>query len=118
MLLSVILRQIVEGVVLADDQSTQLVTVREVARHLNVDEKTVYPLAQRGSLPGFNVVGTWRFKWSDLDEWVDLRTRSGKASNRGEIDGITIKLGKQFLSRIYVELFEATKALLEEEPRL
>jgi excisionase family DNA binding protein len=32
--------------------------VREVAGYLNVDEKTVYRLAQRGGLPGFKVAGT------------------------------------------------------------
>ena len=29
-------------------------TVRDVAAFLNVDEKTIYRLAQKGDLPGFN----------------------------------------------------------------
>ena len=56
---------------MADDLSTQSMTVRDVAKHLNVDEKTVYRLAQRGELPGFKVAGTWRFKRSDLEDWID-----------------------------------------------
>ena len=56
---------------MADDLSVQTMTVRDVARHLNVDEKTVYRLAQRGQLPGFKVAGTWRFKRVDLDDWIE-----------------------------------------------
>lgn len=33
----------------------QAMTGRDVAGHLNVDEKTVYRLPNRGNLPGFNV---------------------------------------------------------------
>lgn len=32
-------------------------TVRDVAAYLNVNEKTVYRLAQRRELPGFKVAG-------------------------------------------------------------
>ncbi len=39
------------------DVSTQAMTVRDVARYLNVNEKTVYRLARRGRLPGFKAVG-------------------------------------------------------------
>ncbi len=46
-------------------------TVREVAGYLNVDEKTVYRLAQRGELPGFKVAGTWRFRKGDIDGWIE-----------------------------------------------
>lgn len=45
-------------------------TVRDVAGYLNVHEKTVYRLAQRGDLPGFKVAGAWRFRPEDLEKWV------------------------------------------------
>lgn len=45
-------------------------TVREVAGYLNVDEKTVYRLAQGAKLPEFKVAGTWRFKKHDIDNWI------------------------------------------------
>jgi excisionase family DNA binding protein len=52
-------------------------TVRDVADYLNVDEKTVYRLAQRGGLPGFKAAGTWRFKREDIDSWIEQqKTRS------------------------------------------
>ena len=68
---------------MADDHSTQTMTVRDVARHLNVDTKTVYRLAQRGRLPGFKVAGTWRFKRSDLEDWIDRQKQvAAKQANR------------------------------------
>jgi excisionase family DNA binding protein len=48
-------------------------TVRDVAATLNVDEKTIYRLAQRGELPGFKVAGAWRFQWTDLQLWINER---------------------------------------------
>ncbi len=48
-------------------------TVRQVATYLNVNQKTVYRLAQRHELPGFKVAGTWRFLPSDLESWVQRR---------------------------------------------
>ena len=50
-----------------------VLTVREVAAYLNVGEKTIYRLAQRGELPGFKVAGTWRFRHADMDAWIEGR---------------------------------------------
>jgi excisionase family DNA binding protein len=51
----------------------QALTVKEVAVVLNVDEKTIYRLAQKGNLPGFKVAGAWRFQRSDLLQWISTR---------------------------------------------
>jgi excisionase family DNA binding protein len=51
-------------------------TVRQVAAYLNVNEKTVYRLAQRRDLPAFKVAGAWRFKREDIDLWIE-RQKSG-----------------------------------------
>jgi len=51
-------------------------TVREVATYLNVNEKTVYRLAQKGDIPGFKVAGTWRFRREDIDRWIDDQKRA------------------------------------------
>jgi excisionase family DNA binding protein len=45
-------------------------TVKDVAQCLNVDEKTIYRLAQKGNLPGFKVAGAWRFQKQDLAKWI------------------------------------------------
>ncbi len=55
-------------------------TVKDVATFLNVDEKTVYRLSQKGDLPGFKVAGAWRYQRSDIQSWIDARKSSGSAS--------------------------------------
>jgi excisionase family DNA binding protein len=61
---------------------TSAMTVREVASHLNVAEKTIYRLAQKGDLPGFKVAGAWRFRREDLDKWIEAQKEA--ASKQGE----------------------------------
>jgi len=41
-------------------------TVKDVASYLNVDEKTIYRLVSRGSIPGFKVSGSRRFQMHDV----------------------------------------------------
>ena len=48
-------------------------TVRDVAKFLNVGNITVYRLVQSGELPGFKVAGSWRFQKADLERWIDER---------------------------------------------
>ena len=45
-------------------------TVPQVADLLQLSEKTVYRLAQRGKLPGFKAGGSWRFRRKDFDAWA------------------------------------------------
>jgi excisionase family DNA binding protein len=49
----------------------QILTLKEVAAYLKLAEKTAYRLASEGKLPGFKVGGSWRFKSSDLEEWIE-----------------------------------------------
>ncbi len=53
-------------------------TVRDVAVFLNVDEKTIYRLVTRRELPGFKVLGSWRFQKTDMQLWIDSRKQEGK----------------------------------------
>ncbi len=59
-------------------------TVREVAVYLNVNQKTVYRLAQKGEIPGFKVAGTWRFRREDIDRWIERQMQA--AAGRDERD--------------------------------
>ena len=64
-------------------QPEPAMTVRDVAGYLNVDEKTVYRLAKRGELPGFKVAGSWRFKRTDLDAWIDRQKQAAQDNSGG-----------------------------------
>ena len=48
-------------------------TVRDVAKFLNVGNITVYRLVQAGELPGFKVAGSWRFQEADIRRWIEER---------------------------------------------
>lgn len=66
--------------------SDEILTLPEVALLLKVAEKTVYSMAQRGQLPAFKVGGQWRFKRTDLDEWIeDQKTSARDDRNRGDV---------------------------------
>ncbi|KLV04483.1 DNA-binding protein [Photobacterium aquae] len=56
----------------------QILTLKEVAAYLKLAEKTAYRLASEGKLPGFKVGGSWRFKRTDLEVWIEAqKTYSG-----------------------------------------
>jgi excisionase family DNA binding protein len=49
----------------------QIMTLKELAAYLKLTEKTAYRLAAEKKLPGFKVGGSWRFKSSDLEAWIE-----------------------------------------------
>ncbi|WP_198323094.1 MULTISPECIES: helix-turn-helix domain-containing protein [Methylococcus] len=57
-------------------------TVRNLAEYLNVTEKTIYRLVQRGEIPGFKVAGAWRFQRADIDVWIDDQKRASVSQKR------------------------------------
>ena len=71
-------------VLLGEQMQTEVepaMTVRDVATLLNVDEKTIYRLVTRGELPGFKVLGSWRFQRLDLEAWIDSRKKEALHSH-------------------------------------
>jgi excisionase family DNA binding protein len=62
-------------------------SVDEIARHLGVAKDSIYRWIERRSLPAHRIGRLWKFKISEVDQWV----RAGGAvppqdtpSNRGE----------------------------------
>lgn len=51
-------------------------TLKQLAKYLKLAEKTAYRLAAEGKLPGFKVGGSWRFKHSDIDDWIEQSKKS------------------------------------------
>ena len=47
-----------------------LMTVEDVATYLRVAERTVYDWAQRGSIPCGKLGASWRFRRTDIDQWL------------------------------------------------
>ncbi len=53
---------------------SEILTVREVASLLKINEKTAYKLAAKGEIPGFKVGGSWRFERSEIESWIKRQT--------------------------------------------
>ncbi|TPE46526.1 helix-turn-helix domain-containing protein [Amaricoccus solimangrovi] len=58
--------------------SSEIMTIREVAEYLKLNEKTAYRLAAEGEIPGFKVGGSWRFKRQDIERWIAQKTTEQK----------------------------------------
>ena len=56
----------------------QAMTVKDVAAFLNVNEKTIYRLVIKGQIPGFKVLGSWRFQRRDIDLWIESKKQKPK----------------------------------------
>jgi excisionase family DNA binding protein len=53
-----------------------ILTVREVASYLKLNEKTTYRLAAEGKIPGFRVGGAWRFRLSEIERWIEEQEKT------------------------------------------
>ena len=46
-------------------------TVKDVAKYLQLSTDQIYRLAQQGKIPASKVGARWRFKRERIDEWVE-----------------------------------------------
>jgi excisionase family DNA binding protein len=46
-------------------------TIEEVLSYLRVTPQTIYRLIRCGELPAVRIGRQWRFRRSDLDQWLD-----------------------------------------------
>ena len=51
----------------------EILTLDEVAKYLRVSDRTVYEWAQKGEIPAGKIGTVWRFKKSELEQWVNAR---------------------------------------------
>lgn len=55
--------------------NTEILTIKDLALLLKVKPVTIYKLAGRGRIPGVKIAGSWRFKKSVIDEWMESPER-------------------------------------------
>lgn len=56
--------------------ASDILTLKEVARYMQISTTTVYVLAQMGRMPGaFKLGGRWRFKRSMVDGYFEAGKR-------------------------------------------
>ncbi|MDI6700989.1 MAG: helix-turn-helix domain-containing protein [bacterium] len=52
------------------DKEKEIMTVKQVAEYLQMDEHTIYKLARSGKIPSLKIAGQWRFKKEVIDKWI------------------------------------------------
>jgi PTS system nitrogen regulatory IIA component len=55
-----------------------ILTIEEVAKYLRVSERTVYDWAQKAEIPAGKIGTVWRFKKTDIENWVNERLSMNK----------------------------------------
>jgi len=51
-------------------EEKEIMTVKQVAKYLQMDEHTIYKLARSGQIPSIKIAGQWRFKKEVIDKWI------------------------------------------------
>jgi PTS system nitrogen regulatory IIA component len=64
-----------------------LFTLKQVADRLQLSERTLYRLLDRGELPGHKVGGQWRFRLSEVDYWLDMRLARMRSADLHQLEG-------------------------------
>ena len=59
-----------------------ILTIEEVAKYLRVSDRTVYDWAQKGEIPAVKIGTVWRFKKSEVENWVNERLSSSSNTKR------------------------------------
>ena len=59
-----------------------ILTIEEVAKYLRVSERTVYDWAQKGEIPSGKIGTVWRFKKTDIEQWVNDRLSAGRLGSQ------------------------------------
>lgn len=56
----------------------EILTIDEVAQYLRVSVRTVYEWAQKGEIPAGKIGTVWRFKKTEIEQWINIRLSSKK----------------------------------------
>jgi len=63
-------------------EEKEILTVKQLAEYLQMDEHTIYRLARAKIIPGVKIKGQWRFKKNLIDRWFE--DQSLKSLQKGQ----------------------------------
>jgi excisionase family DNA binding protein len=66
--------------------SEEILEVKEIAKWLKVSTRTVIRLAERGDLVAFKIGDLWRFRRSDVDNYIQQQIQRRQGSNSSDED--------------------------------
>ncbi len=73
----------------------KILTLEEVAALLRVSERTVVDWALKGELPGGKIGTTWRFRESEINEWLNMKLRPRIRKDVSTYNSLSILLFKE-----------------------
>jgi excisionase family DNA binding protein len=56
--------------------NNDIMTMKEMADYLKIAEKTAYRFASEKKVPGFKVGNAWRFRKSEIDNWIKKQEKT------------------------------------------
>ncbi|MBU4457901.1 MAG: helix-turn-helix domain-containing protein [Candidatus Omnitrophica bacterium] len=59
-------------------QSKEVLTVRDVARFLDVHPMTIYKYVKEGKIPAFKIGANWRIRRDSIRKWIDANEQQPK----------------------------------------
>jgi excisionase family DNA binding protein len=62
----------------------EVLTIRELAELLKINEKTAYKLAAEGKIPGFKVGGSWRFERQEIANWIKRKVEEQRKGGKSD----------------------------------
>ncbi|MDA9231341.1 helix-turn-helix domain-containing protein [Rickettsiales bacterium] len=57
-------------------ENNDIMTMKELADYLKIAEKTAYRFASEKKVPGFKVGNAWRFRKSEIDNWIKKQEKT------------------------------------------
>ena len=72
--------------------------VEEIAKHLGIAPITIYRWVEKGNIPSHRVGKFWRFKATEVDEWVgegkaEIVDQKSEGKSKQKIDIENMELG-------------------------
>ena len=58
-----------------------ILTIEEVAKYIKISERTIYDWAQKGNIPAGKLGNVWRFRKSEIDQWINDKLKNTKAKD-------------------------------------
>jgi PTS system nitrogen regulatory IIA component len=73
-------------------EEDEILTIREVAKYLKMNERSIYKLAHQGLIPTVKIASQWRFRKNLIDAWLEGQMTSGalKSLSEGNAEDVFI----------------------------
>ncbi len=62
-------------------EEDEVLTIREVAKYLKMNERSIYKLAHQGLIPTVKIASQWRFRKDLIDAWLESQMAAAAANS-------------------------------------